>query len=471
MDIIHPMSSPRYLAPYPAALQRAIASGDHLRTAIEFAKMGRRVLPVHSIDEDGRCTCRDENCRHPGKHPDVSLAGRGVKDATCDPGVAWEWWAPFPDRNIGLALGNGLAVLDRDARKGADFSEYFGLPEDGLREQSGGGGDHVYYAYDPGVHLRSGAIPGTDVEWKAEGTHVVMAPGVNQSGPYVNPDPSRPIPLIPDDWPLLGHFLTVGKSPRLAPYASRPTRGDHAAARRVIFGMLRGRYGENLRKLFEGRWQEVQDEDGKRRYLSRSEADQSFLFAATWYTDNPRVLDAVMRQSKLCRPKWLTNRYYRAICIEKALTLRAAQRDRPTAWLRSAFAQAGMPFGDDPNLPPDGGAGFAGQPLDVEGEVTETKNPAPSTPTVFVAQPVSRESIVQCIMAIARGEIPDLGRNDGWYRVPVDDLATCVGRHRNTIANAIKDAAARGMVETTCRPVTINGQIRRDRLVRLPRAE
>jgi len=44
-----------------------------------------------------------------------------VKDATTDQEQVRRWWRSFPRSNIGLAMGNGLMVIDIDPRHGGSF--------------------------------------------------------------------------------------------------------------------------------------------------------------------------------------------------------------------------------------------------------------------------------------------------------------------------------------------------------------
>ncbi len=50
-----------------------------LDQALFYAQLGLFVFPLHSIGDDGRCTCGNANCQNPGKHPKTK---RGLLDAT-----------------------------------------------------------------------------------------------------------------------------------------------------------------------------------------------------------------------------------------------------------------------------------------------------------------------------------------------------------------------------------------------------
>jgi putative DNA primase/helicase len=151
--------------------------------ALGYARRGWRVLPLHSI-RDGRCTCRRQNCEHPGKHPRTL---HGVLDATTDPTIVMGWWHGSPDANLAVATGaaSGIVVLDVDPRNGGDASladlqrQNGALPET-PRVLTGGGGMHVYFhAPQPTVPTR---VVGDGLDLKAAGGYVVAPPSLHLSG-------------------------------------------------------------------------------------------------------------------------------------------------------------------------------------------------------------------------------------------------------------------------------------------------
>jgi hypothetical protein len=52
-----------------------------LDAALRFASKDWLVLPLHSIENDGGCTCGRLECSSSGKHPRTA---HGLKDATKD---------------------------------------------------------------------------------------------------------------------------------------------------------------------------------------------------------------------------------------------------------------------------------------------------------------------------------------------------------------------------------------------------
>jgi hypothetical protein len=148
-----------------------------------YARKGFPVFPLHSVAE-GRCSCRDDCCRHPGKHPRTP---QGFKDATTDLAKVASYWQRHPDANIGLATGatSGLLFLDVDPRHGGDdslaslISKHGPLP-DTAQQTTGGGGKHIGFRFPAGVSLPSELAPG--IELKGNGRYIVVAPSLHFSG-------------------------------------------------------------------------------------------------------------------------------------------------------------------------------------------------------------------------------------------------------------------------------------------------
>lgn len=82
-----------------------------LCAALAYASRGLRVFPVYEVDDYGRCVCGRECGRNAGKHPRVR---RGFKVATCDARTIRAWWSKWPNANIAIATGGGIAVVDVD---------------------------------------------------------------------------------------------------------------------------------------------------------------------------------------------------------------------------------------------------------------------------------------------------------------------------------------------------------------------
>lgn len=119
------------------------------------------------------------------------LAGmHGFKDATRDEAVIRGWFANAPGRQLAVATGGGLLVVDLDCKGEADGpaallaleAQHDDLPET-PRVRTPSGGAHLWFTYDPALDLRCSAGrlgPGIDV--RASGGYVVAPPSVVTSG-------------------------------------------------------------------------------------------------------------------------------------------------------------------------------------------------------------------------------------------------------------------------------------------------
>lgn len=84
--------------------------------AIEYAKAGYRVLPLHGLaaNEDGEliCKCGKPCGKSAGKHPIPQFAPHGANDGTTDLDLIDAW--PLDGYNLGLSLSNTLVSIDID---------------------------------------------------------------------------------------------------------------------------------------------------------------------------------------------------------------------------------------------------------------------------------------------------------------------------------------------------------------------
>jgi putative DNA primase/helicase len=151
-----------------------------------------------------------------GKHPRTR---NGLLDATTDSETIRQWFARWPEANIGIACGpSGLVVLDIDPRHGGDESlrnledQYGHLPST-IEAITGGGGRHIFFANPPGLQVHCQTMSrGIDI--KADGGYVVAAPSLHASGQRYTwelsctPDNAELLPL--PDWLLT--LLTASPS-------------------------------------------------------------------------------------------------------------------------------------------------------------------------------------------------------------------------------------------------------------------
>jgi hypothetical protein len=139
-----------------------------------------RIFPCHSIVE-GRCSCGKVQCGSAGKHPRTK---GGFKDATDDETQIRRWWTRWPDANIALATGSGLAVIDIDGEEG--FREFKALVEANealppTLVQATGRGHHLVFRTRPdSPQVRSSARGNVHV--RGEGGYIIVAPSDHVSG-------------------------------------------------------------------------------------------------------------------------------------------------------------------------------------------------------------------------------------------------------------------------------------------------
>jgi len=156
-----------------------------LKAALEYARRGWPVLPLHSVRKS-RCTCGKGKCPSPGKHPHTR---NGLKDATTDSAKIARWWRKWPEANVGIATGGeaGLVVLDVDPRNGGDESlaklvkKHGPLPKT-VEVRTGGGGRHYHFVeHGRTVKGKLNAF-GRGLDLKATGGYVVVPPSIHASG-------------------------------------------------------------------------------------------------------------------------------------------------------------------------------------------------------------------------------------------------------------------------------------------------
>jgi hypothetical protein len=154
---------------------------DKLDAALLYGRLGWRIFPCHSIIPGPACSCGRVACKSPSKHPRTR---RGLLDATDDEATIRRWWTQWPDANIALATGSGIAVFDIDGAEGeAEFKALVaihGAVPSTLAAQTGHG-HHLVFATRPGAgEVRSSARGNVHV--RGEGGYIIVAPSDHISG-------------------------------------------------------------------------------------------------------------------------------------------------------------------------------------------------------------------------------------------------------------------------------------------------
>lgn len=214
-----------------------------LAHALTYAARGWPVVPLYwptSTAPQVRCACGSSSCRV-GKHPIGGLVPHGLKDASTDAARVLAWWKAAPQANVGIVLGEaaGMFALDIDPRHGGDCTlaemKTAELP-DTLRAFTGGGGEHLLFAW-PGrrVACSAGALgPGVDV--KGDGGYIVAPPSLHASGRRYVWDLVDAAPVAAPPW-LLDRVASRPASPLRVVAASPPrfTRRMDARTRAAAY--------------------------------------------------------------------------------------------------------------------------------------------------------------------------------------------------------------------------------------------
>lgn len=214
---------------------QAVTANNPGAAALWYAARKIPVLPLHGVDDAGRCSCDGAPRCKPGKHPRLS---NGHNGATTDPDQIRRWWRRWPNANIGIATGerSGLLVLDVDTDEDADGfaslaaleGEHGPLPQT-LTVVTGGGGRHVYLKYPTGCGIRiSAGKVGRGLDVRGEGGYVVAPPSRTHKGPYkvIN----TKAPAEPPAW-----LLEAARAPHSAPEGN-----THEDRPRVVSATLDG---------------------------------------------------------------------------------------------------------------------------------------------------------------------------------------------------------------------------------------
>jgi hypothetical protein len=76
---------------------------DRMDFALLCARAGLPIVPLHGV-KGGLCTCPNEHCEQPGRHP-------RVKHPTANRALIKKYWTKWPKAKIGVVLGAESGVL------------------------------------------------------------------------------------------------------------------------------------------------------------------------------------------------------------------------------------------------------------------------------------------------------------------------------------------------------------------------
>jgi hypothetical protein len=142
-----------------------------LTAALEYAEQGFLVFP-----------CSESK---------TPLTEHGFQDASDDAKQISAWWAKHPRALVGVAVPEGMIVVDVDPRNGGAATYRALQTANGgssafprtWRVQTAGGGSHRWYAVDPELRLRGKLGDGIDVK-RAEKGYVIAPPSTTSAGAY-----------------------------------------------------------------------------------------------------------------------------------------------------------------------------------------------------------------------------------------------------------------------------------------------
>lgn len=180
----------------------AVELGPIGRAAVAYAERGWRVIPLHGVGSDGKCSCGMIGCTSPGKHPRV---GRWQRIATSDPSTVEGWWRHYGETaNVGIVAGpSGLDIVDIDGEQGlAAFGRVTGGEFTSPSVVKTRRGWHLYHAADPDRPLRpsagTGDLKGLDL--RAGDSYVVAPPSRGTDGAVYEwaSEVVGPLPAMPE---------------------------------------------------------------------------------------------------------------------------------------------------------------------------------------------------------------------------------------------------------------------------------
>lgn len=153
--------------------------------AVDYARHGFAVFPVHYILESGNCSCGNEQCNSKGKHP---FYKGGFKEASKDEFTIRRLWKKTLFANIGIATGSisNLFVIDIDKKNGGFdsldiYEKEHGKLDDRNLVVTGSGGFHYYYLYS-GPECRSTINIRPGIDTRGDGGYVIAPPSNSSYG-------------------------------------------------------------------------------------------------------------------------------------------------------------------------------------------------------------------------------------------------------------------------------------------------
>jgi len=408
---------------WPAPVRAAMQRRDRLETGVAMLESNFGFRALWTLD----------------KRPILTLTPHGVADATNDPRILTEWSFCWPDCELALVPGERFAVVDLD--DAASDPGAMGIPAGTWAERTNRGSHHFVTIGKPG---RKAKLPGGRGDFlTGSGAYVIMSPSPDRWPVDIDAGIRR----LADDSPLLRAAL-----PRLdaVPALGSITEAHRREAGRVIAGMLAApdeNVARDARKLMDGIVPPG---------ASPSEADYRLCLLATYHTDSPEVIAAVLEASGLGRSKWRDHAKYLGQTIARAL-------DRRVVLAASAKNASCVTHAAIGSLIDSGNRLLAGPAA------------APSTPHCELMLQFGLEgcrnraisSVLAFLIAVREaGAASPFTYRNAWIRVPVCALSQVIERDRTTVWRALDQLESSNMVERQAVVSRVQGSPRADSFVR-----
>lgn len=162
---------------------------EPIEAALRYARRDWPVFPCHQRLEISGCSCGDDRCSSPAKHPRTR---RGLLDASTHRSVIERWWSMWPQANVAIRTGaerrrGGLLVLDVDPDHGGEASLHQLVSQHGALPTTrtvltGGGGMHLYFSHPGGTIRNSVGVLGSGLDVRGDGGYVIAPPSAHTSG-------------------------------------------------------------------------------------------------------------------------------------------------------------------------------------------------------------------------------------------------------------------------------------------------
>jgi hypothetical protein len=176
----------------PFCLTNEMRSNDPVTAAKGYIKAGLEIVVIHGISENGRCTCGNRKCQHPGKHPLAKYFPNGAKSATTKIALIRNAFADHPEANLAVTL-KGRTVVDIDGPEGKAAMERIGLPKTVRAKTSRG--EHAHFHGETAL----GSFKAPQIETGAN-RYVMVPPNTHESEiqyTWNSPNQARSA-LVPD---------------------------------------------------------------------------------------------------------------------------------------------------------------------------------------------------------------------------------------------------------------------------------